>query len=1197
MKTKTIIKRTAAFLLSLVLVSGELVQAEAHTHNADCYCNGTISELSYIEEIDPTCTFCGGTGKSACEACNGKGKITTGSATCSECSGSGVVVTEKKSSKYGNNQFSYIEQGVYVYLGCGWGYQYGDVIHITFTIHHATSGSSGTTYIRGHKDRSSTNISYNNFYKIFSAGYIDGSKITSSGTSSVNFGTFAYKKSAGIETKTIEVSLVVSNPSAVFDFGFDLSGTNAFYADVSWYVTRPTTSTCSTCRGTGSAATTVSCQDCNGTGKGTCPVCEGTGKAYVCLDCGGTRYARKNCAQCNGTGEIGRYVTGDYETKEINCRNSFYVLPEFKAGVKHVEFEFDFITDGYKVRIVPRIRKSSSSSIILGKNNKYIENLQITIDGPAWVEGTYIYQHAKQTSHIKVSFDFTDDGLGTVAGKYKQLEFSWGSAATVKGAITYPHAGVSLQKTTCPGCQGIKTFADTSKPCETCSATGTIKVDEPIIYHYTCNVCGEGDYSKAYYGQKCGRKLCADELEMEGACGHTRFAIGEYDSVLMTAAAREGILPYSSSDGTLVIEDVSYLNNGQKDCGAAYLGHCSVCGEPFTVTYYWPDELQTGSYSSSLADVECVAPEVIMPTELTLQIWGETNVLDVREETEISGVFPLADKATSEDDVVILFTSSATSAASTVGLLLNTGEELISLYDALENGIISELSYASLNVSADEAYALTEGSGELPSGSTLALRFCMAKNCAGLTAYTDRDSDSGSSDIVISVKKNDVHTELEWTPIKKAPDVRQSQKNVSQTITRYTTDGVLTSTSSSDTPATVYIPTAEYRIGNIVLDDTAHFRYETRMVGGDAEIKVFIKANSGCSNKNSSVLRIYDTDGYIRDIVNLKPIITTDTTDLTTICSVVFNIDGAETPVNVNKGSLIPASDVPDVHVPSDLVEDHMTTTYTFDGWYTNSNYSGVYDLSSPITSDLSLYGRIESETYVTPSYTVTFVVNGHEISSQTVYEREGAVEPSRGDINAYVPIGNVFRKWDKSFSYITEDTVITAKFQQIISPENQLAETDGEYDCLVRASIGATYLVSIPKKIVLDGGTGLGSYRITVDADLGGMDYISVRPLPSSAEGFVLKEAGGKRDAYFNVYQPKQYFISSATKYPEFISYTGEYVSVSGSAISLSYDCGFDTENGEGMTADATVSANISAGTWKGIVTFEIFLGEKNIG
>ena len=65
---------------------------------------------------------------------------------------------------------------------------------------------------------------------------------------------------------------------------------------------------------------------------------------------------------------------------------------------------------------------------------------------------------------------------------------------------------------------------------------------------------------------------------------------------------------------------------------------------------------------------------------------------------------------------------------------------------------------------------------------------------------------------------------------------------------------------------------------------------------------------------------------------------------------------------------------------------------------------------------------------------------------------------------------------------------------------ENQNTSTDGEQSTTVYAELGSEFKVTIPKKITLDGATKTGTYKVTVEGDIAGLETIKVQPDASVA-------------------------------------------------------------------------------------------------
>lgn len=93
---------------------------------------------------------------------------------------------------------------------------------------------------------------------------------------------------------------------------------------------------------------------------------------------------------------------------------------------------------------------------------------------------------------------------------------------------------------------------------------------------------------------------------------------------------------------------------------------------------------------------------------------------------------------------------------------------------------------------------------------------------------------------------------------------------------------------------------------------------------------------------------------------------------------------------------------------------------YDFEGLYKDEKLTEKFDASTPITQSMTLYANFTPKTY-----TVTFQMqDGTEIDSQRVSYMEGATAPATDAVPGFV-----FGGWDKDFSSITEDTVVTGKY------------------------------------------------------------------------------------------------------------------------------------------------------------------------
>lgn len=93
---------------------------------------------------------------------------------------------------------------------------------------------------------------------------------------------------------------------------------------------------------------------------------------------------------------------------------------------------------------------------------------------------------------------------------------------------------------------------------------------------------------------------------------------------------------------------------------------------------------------------------------------------------------------------------------------------------------------------------------------------------------------------------------------------------------------------------------------------------------------------------------------------------------------------------------------------------------YDIEGLYFNEEYTEKFDISSPVTESVTLYAK-----YTPKTYTVTFQMqDGTELDVQKVEYMQAANPPATDAVPGYV-----FGGWDKDFSCITEDTVITGTY------------------------------------------------------------------------------------------------------------------------------------------------------------------------
>lgn len=123
-----------------------------------------------------------------------------------------------------------------------------------------------------------------------------------------------------------------------------------------------------------------------------------------------------------------------------------------------------------------------------------------------------------------------------------------------------------------------------------------------------------------------------------------------------------------------------------------------------------------------------------------------------------------------------------------------------------------------------------------------------------------------------------------------------------------------------------------------------------------------------------------------------------------------------------------------------DMFEDEH---YNFAGLYTDYNYTKEYNINTPITSSIHLYIK-----YTPKQYSVIFNIEGGSIlETQNVNYSESAKDP-----NVPEKAGYIFAGWDKDYSCVTEDMVVTGKYLKE-SEYAKISLDESSYDLYVNTS------------------------------------------------------------------------------------------------------------------------------------------------
>lgn len=122
-------------------------------------------------------------------------------------------------------------------------------------------------------------------------------------------------------------------------------------------------------------------------------------------------------------------------------------------------------------------------------------------------------------------------------------------------------------------------------------------------------------------------------------------------------------------------------------------------------------------------------------------------------------------------------------------------------------------------------------------------------------------------------------------------------------------------------------------------------------------------------------------------------------------------------------------------------------TGYVFKGWYADNSYSTLFDFTTPIGEDATVYAKWEVLTPPATQYTVTFDLAGHGTNfTQTVKEGAMATMPAAPSVAGYQ-----FKGWYTDNSYATAfdfntpimaNTVVYAKFEAMVIPPTTIQIT-----------------------------------------------------------------------------------------------------------------------------------------------------------
>ena len=130
------------------------------------------------------------------------------------------------------------------------------------------------------------------------------------------------------------------------------------------------------------------------------------------------------------------------------------------------------------------------------------------------------------------------------------------------------------------------------------------------------------------------------------------------------------------------------------------------------------------------------------------------------------------------------------------------------------------------------------------------------------------------------------------------------------------------------------------------------------------------------------------------------------------VYTVTFNSNGGTEIVNVN---IVDGETIAQPTPPS-------MKGYGFDGWYIDEEFTTKWNFTTDkVISDITLYAN-----WIMNTYTVTFTgFNGGVIGTQNIAYGESATAPQAPDVEGYT-----FKGWDKTFDKITESITVAAVYE-----------------------------------------------------------------------------------------------------------------------------------------------------------------------